>query len=261
MLDRLCDIVKRIAEIEVLPRYLKVTYERKFDGSLFTEADISCQMALVRELSLLLPVPVLGEEMDFAAQEKIWNEGHEDGFWCVDPIDGTTNFIHGLPYFAISVAFVQHGRPQFGVVYNPVSEELFYARRGEGAWLNGTRLPLKQHVPGLRESIAGVEPKWLPGRLPTRLMTLAPYGSQRNQGASTLDWCFVAAGRYDLYLHGGQKLWDYAAGSLILEEAGGCFAGIDHDDYWAAPVWTRSVVSALDPGLFSQWLHWVRANR
>lgn len=261
MLDRLCDIVKRIAEIEVLPRYLKVTYERKFDGSLFTEADISCQMALVRELSQLLPVPVLGEEMDAAAQEKIWHECQDDGFWCVDPIDGTTNFIHGLPYFAISVAFIQHGRPQFGVVYNPVSEELFYARRGEGAWLNGTRLPLKQHVPALRESIAGIEPKWLPGRLPSRLMTLAPYGSQRNQGASTLDWCFVAAGRYDLYLHGGQKLWDYAAGVLILEEAGGRFAAIDHDDYWAAPVWTRSVVSALDAGLFSQWLQWVRHNR
>lgn len=261
MLDRLCDVVKRIAETEVMPRFLKVSYERKFDGSLFTEADIACQLALVRELSEILPVPVLGEEMDAADQERIWNEGFDDGFWCVDPIDGTTNFIHGLPYFAVSVAYVQHGKTQMGVVYNPVSNELFYARRGEGAFMNGTRLPLKKYTPALRECIAGVEPKWLPGRLPSRLMTLAPFGSQRNLGASTLDWCFVAAGRYDIYLHGGQKLWDYAAGNLILEEAGGVFSTIDQDNYWDGPVWTRSVICALDQGLFKQWQAWVRVNR
>ena len=261
MLDSLCDIVKRIAETEVMPRFLKVTYERKFDGSLFTEADLACQMALVRELNTLLPVPVLGEEMPEAVQQGIWDEASDSGFWCVDPIDGTTNFIHGLPYFAISVAYMRHGRPQLGVVYNPVSDELFYAERGQGAFLNGTRLPLKRRSPRLHDAIAGIELRWLNGRLPSRLTTLTPYGGQRNLGASTLDWCFLAAGRFDIYLHGGQKLWDYAAGSLILHEAGGHFATIDCDDYWQGPVWQRSVVAALDRELFFRWQAWVRQNR
>lgn len=261
MLEALCDVVRRVAETEVMPRYQKVTFNRKFDGSLLTEADVACQQALVTELAKLLPVPVLGEEMELDEQQRIWEHGQDEGFWCVDPIDGTTNFVHGFPYFAISVAYMRHGRPQLGVVYNPVSGELFYAGRGQGSFLNGVKLPLKQHVPSMQECIAGVEPKWLTGRLPMRLMTLTPYGSERNLGASTLDWCFIAAGRYDIYLHGGQKPWDYAAGCLILEEAGGRFASIDDDDYWASPVWTRSVVAALDETLFRQWLTWVRRNR
>ena len=89
----------------------------------------------------------------------------------------------------------------------------------------------------------------------------APCGSQRNMGSSTLDWCFLAAGRYDLYLHGGQRLWDYAAGAVILEEAGGQIASLNTDAYWEDQPWKRSAIAALNPELFSQWLRWVRANQ
>jgi myo-inositol-1(or 4)-monophosphatase len=178
----------------------------------------------------------------------------------IDPIDGTTNFVHGLPYFAISVALMRNGRPTLALVYNPVSKEAFYAAKGAGAFLNGQPLPLKRHVPQMSEAIAGVEVKWLGGRLPQRLSSVAPYGSQRNLGASTLDWCYIAAGRFDIYVHGGQRLWDYAAGCLILEEAGGAMTSLYHTDYWADDIWHRSVVAALNPGLFTQWTHWVKTN-
>jgi myo-inositol-1(or 4)-monophosphatase len=80
-------------------------------------------------------------------------------------------------------------------------------------------------------------------------------------GSSTLDWCYLASGRYDIYLHGGQRLWDYAAGAIILEEAGGAIASLQHDDFWCDAPWNRSVIAAADGNLFEHWLHWVRNNQ
>lgn len=261
MLDQVIATVRSVAATEVMPRFLRVGHSRKEDGTLFTEADLACQRALETQLRLILDCPVIGEEMSREEQEAQWEAAGDQPVWVFDPIDGTTNFVHGLPYFAISVALMHRGRTELAVTYNPVSDELFYAERGKGAFLNGNRLPLKKHVPAIKDAVAGVEIKWLGGRLPARLSSLAPYGSQRNFGASTLDWCFLAAGRLDLYIHGGQRLWDYAAGALILEEAGGCIASIWHDDYWNEPLWTRSAVAALNPELFAQWHQWVKSNR
>jgi len=240
---------------------LKSARNRKADGSLFTEADMASQQRFSEALPAFLPGAVLGEEMTAAEQAALWKEGAR-GLWCIDPIDGTTNFIHGLPYFAISVALMRHGRSELGVIYNPVANEMFYARRGSGAYMNGIRLPLKAAPASMGDTIAAVEVKYLrSGKLGTRLTSLAPFGSQRSLGASTIDWCYLAAGRYDLYLHGGQRLWDYAAGIVILEEAGGQACTLDSDDYWQGPLWHRSAVAALDPCLFEQWRRWVRNNQ
>ena len=100
------------------------------------------------------------------------------------------------------------------------------------------------------------------GKLASRMQTLAPCGSQRSMGCSTLDWCYLAAGRYDVYVHGGQKLWDYAAGGLIYEEAGGRLATLEGDDFWSGEhVFKRSAIAALQPPLFDAWLKWIRANQ
>jgi myo-inositol-1(or 4)-monophosphatase len=179
----------------------------------------------------------------------------------MDPIDGTSNFVNGLPYFAISVALMRHGRSILGVVYDPVADEMFYAEKGKGAYLNGEKLPMKEHVPALCNAIAEVDLKRLSYKLAAAVATDPPCSSQRNYGASALDWCYTAAGRFDIYLHGGQKLWDYAAGYLILEEAGGRMCGLDQDDFWAEPLWQRAVIAGLDPDLFLQWRDWVRAHR
>jgi myo-inositol-1(or 4)-monophosphatase len=188
-----------------------------------------------------------------------WIEG-DAGLWCVDPIDGTSNFVNGLPYFAVSVALMRHGRPVVGAVYDPVADEAFHAARGCGAFLNGEPLPIKRYVPPLKNAMAGVDLKRLQRRLAHSLATAPPYMSQRNFGASALEWCYAAAGRFDVYLHGGQRLWDYAAGALIMSEAKGCLCTLDHDDFWAAPLWRRSVIAALDPALFEAWKAWLRLH-
>ena len=260
MLEAVVATVKAVAQREILPRYLKVARLRKADGSLFTEADVVTQEALSRELQKIFPGPVVGEEMTEQEQFDRWREG-EGGLWCMDPIDGTSNFVNGLPYFAVSVALMREGRSVLGVVYNPVADEMFYAEQGRGAYLNGEKLPIKEYVPPLRSAIANVDLKRLSRKLAEGICTARPFASQRNYGSCSLEWCYVAAGRFDLYLHGGQKLWDYAAGCLILEEAGGHMCGFDQDDFWAEQIWQRSAIAALDPGLFIQWRDWVRAHR
>ncbi len=260
MLDAVIAAVKAVAQQEILPRYLRVARQRKADGSLFTEADVITQEALSRELCKIFPGPVVGEEMTEQEQIDRWHAG-DAGLWCMDPIDGTSNFVNGLPYFAVSVALMREGRSVLGVVYNPVADEMFYAEKGKGAYLNGEKLPIKEHVPALRSAIANVDLKRLGEKLAKSICSARPFSSQRNYGSCSLEWCYTAAGRFDLYLHGGQKLWDYAAGCLILEEAGGHMCGFDHDDFWAGPLWQRSAIAALDPGLFMQWRDWVRAHR
>src|ERR1035437_1068403 len=101
--------VKLVAAEEIMPRYLKVAHKHKSDGSLCTDADIATQTALIRKLQAICNVPVLGEEMPEAEQHAIW-QSSVDGLWCVDPIDGTSNFVHGLPYFAVSVALLRGGK-------------------------------------------------------------------------------------------------------------------------------------------------------
>jgi myo-inositol-1(or 4)-monophosphatase len=253
------DAVRKVAHREVIPRYLKVAHRRKSDGSLFTEADIAAQEALAGRLRRIRDVPIVAEEMTVEEQTEKWLQG-VDGLWCVDPIDGTSNFVNGLPYFALSVALMRSGRPVLGVVYDPVADEMFSAESGAGAYLNGERLPIKERVPQLAGALAGVDLKRLGARLAGELASRPPYASQRNYGASTLDWCYTAAGRFDVYIHGGQKLWDYAAGSLILSESGGCMATLTDDDFWAGGSWQRSVVAALDPALFQEWKNWLRAR-
>lgn len=261
MLNAVIAAVKAVAQQEVLPRYLRVARQRKVDGSVITEADLATQEALSRELRKIYPGTVVGEEMPEQEQVNQWLAG-DAGLWCMDPIDGTSNFVNGLPYFAVSVALMRQGRSVLGVVYNPVADEMFYAEKGKGAYLNGERLPIKEHVPALRSAMANVDLKRLSPKLAEGICSASrPFSSQRNYGACALEWCYTAAGRFDLYLHGGQKLWDYAAGCLILEEAGGHMCGFDQDDFWAAPLWQRPAIAALDPGLFIQWRDWVRAHR
>lgn len=255
-LARLTEAVRAVARAEIMPRYLLVAHDHKGDGSLLTAADVAAQLALGRELAAIADVPLLGEEMSAREQRQQWERGTQ-GLWCVDPIDGTTNFVFGLPFFAVSVAFMRDGRSEYGVVYDPAADEMFYAARGHGAWLNGTPLPIKRPPPDLHDATANIDLKRLPHSLVMALATRPPYGSQRNLGASSLEWCYTAAGRFSVYVHGGQKLWDYAAGALILEEAGGRCATLEQDDFWTCRLWERSAVAATTPELFEPWSAWI----
>ena len=259
MLKAVIAAVKLVAAEEIMPRYLKVAHRHKSDGSLCTDADIATQTALTRKLQIICNVPVLGEEMAEDEQLAIWQTS-QDGLWCVDPIDGTSNFVHGLPYFAISVALLRGGKSVLGVVYDPVADEVFAAESGKGAYLNGEKLFGRVTAETMNRALANVDLKRLNAGLAATLASHPPYASQRNFGASTLDWCYTAAGRYDMYLHGGQKLWDYAAGMLILSETGGHACCIENDDFATADVWQRSVIAARSETLFNEWKSWIRAH-
>lgn len=254
-------VVRDVARETILPGFLHARRAHKEDGSSLTEADLATQQELLAlaRLPELLVAPVIGEEMSAEQQAECWVDGQE-GVWCIDPIDGTTNFANGVPLFAVSVAYLVGGETQFGVVYNPIVDESFYAARGEGAWLNGQRLPLRACATSLCQAVAGIDFKRLPGRLAAALVQRPPYYSQRNFGSSALEWCFVAAGRLDVYLHGGQALWDYAAGRLILAEAGGVSSLVDGSPLVADPLAKRAVVLAGHAALHDEWLGWLQGH-
>ena len=260
MLKAVAAAVNLVAAEEIMPHHMKAVDELlKDDGSLCTEVDLAAQESLTRKLQAILNVPVLGEEMSTDRQLEIWGDGLQT-VWCIDPLDGTSNFVRGLPYFSVSVALFRAGKCALGVVYAPVTNEMFAAEYQRGAFLNGARLPERIVAGSLKDALAGVDMKRLDGRLAGSLASHPPYISQRNFGASTLDWCYTAAGRYDVYLHGGQKLWDYAAGCLVLLEAGGQVCSLEEDNFDAANVWRRSVVASLDAKLFDEWKNCLRAR-
>ncbi len=252
-------LVRDIAREEILPRYLKSSRNRKADGSLFTEADLESQRRFTEALPEFLPGAVLGEEMTPAEQAEHWNGGAR-GLWCIDPIDGTTNFANGIPLFAVSIAYLIEHEPVIGGVNTPNPDESFYAARGAGAFLNGNELPLRQCASSLGDAVAGVDFKRISHHLGDELAVRPPYYSQRNFGSSALEWCFVAAGRLDVYVHGGQMLWDYAAGRLILAEAGGQAEALDGGQLMSGPAIKRGVIAAASPALFAEWSAWIKGH-
>jgi myo-inositol-1(or 4)-monophosphatase len=268
-LEDIAALVRRAAREELLPRFGAVQRHVKHDGSLLTEADLAMQHRLARELSESFPqYDLLGEEMrgeEHEALEAIGQGrasrvgGAREGMWCLDPLDGTSNFAAGIPFFATSLALLVGGRAMLGLVYDPVRDECFAASAAGGAWLNGERLGEVALPPDIRRAIACVDFKRLKSPLAARLGSAPPYGSQRNFGASSLEWCWLADGRFHLYLHGGQKLWDYAAGCLILTEAGGRAVTLEGEEVFRLGLASRSVVASRDPGLFAAWREWLRA--
>jgi myo-inositol-1(or 4)-monophosphatase len=260
MLAAVIEATRLVAQSEVLERFRSLDPQRhgrlKADGTQLSHADEAAQAALAGHLRAIADLPFLGEEMAAQEQARVWASGER--LWCVDPVDGTTNFLQGLPNFAVSVALIERGRSTLGVVYNPVSDELFAAQRGGGATLNGVPIELPSPKTSIGRAVIGIDPKYLPRMLAMNLVTDPPYYSMRNFGAGSLDWCYLALGRFDAYLHGGQKLWDYAAGALIYAEAGGRLATFERDDFWAADPWTRSIIAANGERVFDEWCAWVR---
>jgi myo-inositol-1(or 4)-monophosphatase len=174
------------------------------------------------------------------------------------PLDGTSNFAAGIPYFCVSLALLRQGEVELAIIYDPLREECFSAERGKGAWVNGEPLRAPQASRPLKQGIALIDLKRLTPELAARVVTHPPYSSQRNLGSGALDWCYVASGRVDVYLHGGQKLWDYAAGQLILAEAGGHASTLNGESVLINALHPRSVVGAADEGNYRQWLAFCR---
>lgn len=255
-LKQLETIVKNAAQDILIPGFGKHDYTCKSDGSIITPADKAMQIRLERELAEAWPqYDFLGEEME--KDEQIGAMGNADGYWCIDPLDGTSNFAAGMPFFAVSIALIIDNEQALGLVLDPLRDEVFTAVSGEGAALNGHRLEFAPVKTDIKRAIAEIDMKRLSTELIVRLITEEPFGSQRNIGSAALDWCWLAAGRFSIYLHGGQRLWDYAAGNLILHEAGGQSIALDGQPVFRGRYEDRSALASMDEVLFEYWKEWL----
>jgi myo-inositol-1(or 4)-monophosphatase len=197
-----------------------------------TEVDRAAEEAIIDILTTAYPKhAVLAEESGASNPE-----GGNEYTWIIDPLDGTTNFIHGFPQYAVSIALQHAGHITQAVVYDPTRNELFTASRGRGAFLNDRRLRVSRRVQ-LRESLIGTG---FPFR---QLEHLDEYvrmfkriteetAGIRRPGAAALDLAYVAAGRLDGFWEFGLSPWDVAAGSLLIVEAGGMVADFDGEQSW-----------------------------
>ncbi len=189
-------------------------------GDFVSRADLAAEEIIREELTAARPT------YGWCGEESAEQAGRDPTRrWIVDPLDGTTNFLHGLPHWAVSIALEHKGRIVAGVVYDPSKDELFFAEKGQGAWMNESRL----RVSGRSRMIEAIFATGLPfgGRddLPDTLRDLARLLPQcagvRRWGAAALDLAYVAAGRYDGFWERRLHAWDIAAGLVILREAGG----------------------------------------
>lgn len=185
-----------------------------------TEVDLKVQQFIQEKLSLIYP------EVQFMGEEKPNEEINLDGkFWALDPVDGTTNLIHDYRQSAISLALFEKREIVFGVVYQPYTEELFFAEKGKGAYLNERSIHVSE-VETMPESLIsiGTSPYYAELAEDNFKMFLNVFkGCQdiRRSGSAAIDLAYVACGRIDGYFEQRLKLWDFAAGMLLVEEAGG----------------------------------------
>lgn len=248
--------VIEVAREELLPRFAKVEREQKTDGSIVTQADMAVQARLKHELIRLCPgSDFLAEEMTDQEKKDIFNSNKP--LWVLDPLDGTSNFAAGIPYFSVSLVLLKNRNVQYAQVYDPSRDECFMATGNEPATLNGELLGLSDCGLDLGQSIGIIDFKRLDVALSQRLVADIPYASQRSFGSVALDWCWLAAGRGHLYLHGRSNIWDYAAGNFIFGKAGGFSATLDGEPVFSDSLSPRSSVAAVDRKLFSQWCNWL----
>lgn len=208
----------------------KVEVSEKGPADLVTEADFASQEAIKRILLEAYPDHgFIGEEGGSGA--RIAGEGEYR--WIVDPLDGTTNFVHGVPHFCVSLALECKGQLLVGAVYNPMTEECYLAEAGKGAHLNGQAI-FTSKVTDLAQSLAALGlPSVVNSQSPDlRLFNEALGACQaiRRTGSAALNLCYLAAGRFDVAWSYCTKVWDIAAGALIIQEAGGVVESPDGQD-------------------------------
>jgi myo-inositol-1(or 4)-monophosphatase len=192
-----------------------------------TESDFQSQHLIIQTLTKTFPdYHLLAEEAGTPE-----NRGSSDGCWIIDPLDGTVNFSHNFPVFAVSIAFQWQGELVYGVVYDPMREELFEAIRGQGARLNQQPIKVSRIDDLDRALVATGFPYSVAERLENtmrrfRRMVARAQGVRR-PGSAAIDLCYVAAGRFDGFWEEELKPWDTAAGVLIVQEAGGRISTFD----------------------------------
>ncbi len=230
---RVCEQAAR-AGGEVLKRMQgQITVREKAPADLVTDADLSSQRTIRRLLLDVFP------NHGFLGEETL-PEGASDGsesadfMWIVDPLDGTTNYVHGMDNFCVSVALRQQDQIVVGVIYDPSREECFVATQGNGAFCNGRRIHCSS-ISALDQALvaASLPARVAPGSAEVARFLNVMYECQaiRRLGSAALNLCHVAAGRMDGYWANSIQTWDVAAGFLMVREAGGVITRIDGEPF------------------------------
>ena len=198
-------LIRDFGEIE------KLQVSKKGPADFVTNADINTEKVIIDELKKAKPnYTILSEE------NGLENNKDKENVWIIDPIDGTINFLHGIPHFAISIALMSKKEIVSGIIYDPIKDELFYAEKNSGAFLNNQRIRVSKKN-NLNECLFAAGSK----------IEIRPEINYRNSGCAALDMAYVANGRYDGYFQKSLNLWDIAAGIILINEAGGIIDNID----------------------------------
>ncbi len=198
-------LIRDFGEIE------KLQILKKGPSDFVTNADLKVEKILINELTKARP------NYSFISEEKgILKNKDTNNTWIIDPIDGTVNFLHGIPHFAISIALKTNNEIVSGLIYDPIKDELFFAEKDNGAFYNNHRIKVskKNEINDCLFAVGGKIKK-------------EPDFPNRKSGCAALDMAYVAAGRYDGYCQKDLNLWDIAAGIILIQEAGGVINGLD----------------------------------
>ena len=211
--------------IRSLNKLDKVKVELKGRNDFVSEIDRAAERAVIGAIHKHYPDhAILAEESG--------SHGESEYLWVIDPLDGTTNYLHGFPVFAVSVACLHRGRIEHAAVYDPMRQETFTASRGAGAQLNGHRIRVSG-CRSLERALVGTGFPFRESSGPARPYfdmlekAIAATAGVRRPGAAALDLCYVAAGRLDAFWEMGLSQWDIAGGALLIREAGGIVSGLD----------------------------------
>lgn len=209
------------------PKVASIPVTQKARHDYVSEIDRSSEAQIVREIRRYHPDHAfLGEEGGA--------QGQSDYVWVIDPLDGTSNYLHGMPHYAISIAVQYKGRTEHAVVYDVVRDEMFHASRGSGAHLNNTRIRVSPRASLDSAIVATAFPFRQRGMMAVYTGIFSDVYKKiediRRNGVASLDLAWVAAGRMDAYFEIGLKPWDVAAGALLVREAGGVVTDFEGND-------------------------------
>jgi myo-inositol-1(or 4)-monophosphatase len=221
MLDTAMKAAKEAGAI--LERYFETSLEKRLkdDNSIVTEADEKAEEKIIENITRMYPDHgILGEESGKQT-------GAGEYTWIIDPLDGTQNFVNGIPLFAVSIGVVRENMPVVGVVYNPITDTLFYAEQGKGAYWNGHKIRVSAQELNTAMITIGTSSKPEDKDLVRKCFAAANgyVKSVRYLGSAVLELAYLARGGTEGFLNIGTKPWDYAAGSLLVLEAGGTITG------------------------------------
>lgn len=210
--------------IRALSRLDQLEIRAKGRNEYVTQVDQAAEQAILESIRKRYP------DHAFLAEES-GRSGQGEHVWIIDPLDGTTNFIHGFPTFSVSIALRRKDTLEVGVVYDPCRQELYTAMRGRGAQLDGKRIRVSDHKE-LDGALIGTgvpyrsNTRWLSTYMPMLTAVMEQTAGVRRPGSAALDLCYVAAGRLDGFFEFGLEPWDTAAGTLLIQEAGGLVSSL-----------------------------------